>query len=191
MPPRPTKARLNAQQKRETAVRARLSGLGWDEVAREAGYASRGAAWKAVSDHLEGNPSPSVEQLREIENMKLDALEAVCIEVIRRGHVVIQQGKIVGRFSGWVRDPDNPDQIYRDPDSGKPIPLLEEVPDDGPVMQAVSTLRGLMDRRAKMNGLDKPFKISVEDEKETDDDIDKMLADLLNNTIPAPPGHPG
>jgi hypothetical protein len=183
-----SQGRLIAREKREKAARARLRGEPWAKVAKIAGYASPGAACAAVGEYLRQHPSQEVEQLREMENMKLDRLERAANRVLQNRHVVVQQGKVVGRFTGWRRNPVD-GSLWVD-DSGRPQPVLEEIEDDAPVLAAIASLLKIAERRAKNNGTDMPVRISVEDNS-VDDEIEALITELSKQQGNMPSGSPG
>jgi hypothetical protein len=96
-----------------------------------------------------------------VEEAKLDAAEQAVWEVLRRRHITVQHGKIVGRFTGFAKDPDT-GAVFRDADD-KPIPVYEELEDDQPTLQAVDRLVRIAERRARLRGYDAPAKVEVSD----------------------------
>ena len=84
------------------------------------------------------------------ELASLDAQEAAVWEVLRTRHITVSQGKIVGRFTGFAKDPDT-GAVFRDLDD-KPIPLYEEIEDDAPVLAAVDRLIKIGERRTAHRG---------------------------------------
>jgi hypothetical protein len=183
-----TRARITARRKREIAAEARLRGHNWFEVARMSGYASPGAACAAVGEYLKDHPSEDVEELRKRENLKLDALEVAAQAVLSRFHVTVSQGRIVGKFVGFAKIPGT-DEVYLGED-GKPIPLYEDLRDDGPELAAIATLLRIQDRRAKLNGLDQPVRISVEGDSEIDQEIEDLVS-AMTGPLNVGEGHPG
>jgi hypothetical protein len=181
-----TRGRATARMKREKAIRALVEGHNWAEVAAIAGYTSTGAAHQAVSIYLKENPSPEADQLRQIETLKLNDLERHARTVLERFHITVQHGKIVGPFTGFARDPET-DEIFHD-DNGKPIPLYEPLRDDGPELAAVQALIKIAERRAKLNGLDMPVTIKLEQENsELDAEIAGLVDELNVNGLPSVP----
>lgn len=71
-----------ATARRARAVRLRLSGASYDEIARLAGYSDRKAAWNAVTRALQQVEAESVGQLRQIENMALNRDDTVLRQII-------------------------------------------------------------------------------------------------------------
>ncbi|MTE22623.1 hypothetical protein F0L17_26715 [Streptomyces sp. TRM43335] len=66
-----------AAEKRARAAELRMAGLTWRQVAEEVGYASPGAACKAVTDAVRASArAASVEEYRRLEALRLDRLQA-------------------------------------------------------------------------------------------------------------------
>src|SRR5580692_11128838 len=113
MPPR-TRHRLAAKEKRELAARMKLDGHSLEEIARATGYASTGSASQAITEYLRQSPPQDIEIKREIERRRLDqmrnellSLRSVLLSILAKTHVIVQHGKVVGRFSGWATDPES------------------------------------------------------------------------------------
>ncbi|MFY1595476.1 hypothetical protein [Micromonospora sp. WMMD737] len=161
---RPTKAqRVNIAQRRATAVAMRLAGASYQQIADELGYNSRGAACQDISRALEANlaeQQAAVEVLRETELQRLDILWADAWAVLKREHITVSHGKVVYDERTLDRD--------------EPKPLL----DDGPVLQAISTLLKIQERRAKYLGLDAPTKVEAITIDAIDAEIRKLAAEL-------------
>lgn len=66
-------------ERRSKAIALRLAGVDYDSIAKQLGYSSRGAAYNeienALAKQVEAN-SRVLEELREIELMRLDRLQA-------------------------------------------------------------------------------------------------------------------
>jgi hypothetical protein len=77
--PKHTTRDVNAAVRVQAAIKLRLEqSLSWDEVAAQAGYASRGAAHNAVMRELERCITHDVKQLRDQELYMLQQLQARC-----------------------------------------------------------------------------------------------------------------
>lgn len=115
-------------------------------VTRQGAYAMRARALAAAG-------KADREQALAHELAKLDAMEQAAWLVLARNHIVVSNGRVMA-----------------DPRSDE---LLE---DDGPVLQAVSTLLKVSERRAKMIGLDAPSRVEVSDRVTSE--IERLAADL-------------
>ena|SRR5579872_2769660 len=78
-PDTPPTRDLNAAMRAQLAIKLRLeSGLTWEEVAAQAGYASRGACHNAVMRELDRSITHDVKQLRDQELYMICQLQARC-----------------------------------------------------------------------------------------------------------------
>ena len=71
---------LKAKQRQAEALELRKAGLTYEEIAKRLGYGSRTAAYTAVKralTELAEETSASAEQLRELENSRLDRLHTI------------------------------------------------------------------------------------------------------------------
>ena len=161
--------RVTAAQKVEQALDLHLSGCSWPQVARQAGYSTASNACKAVTRYLRTHPAQSVEELRQVENLKLLAVERGLWQVIRTEHLATCS-------RGLVLDENE-------------MPVL----DDGPRIQAYRALVQVYTRRARLLGLDAPVVIRIEDEDAIDAEIEAWLAgrDQLSDSLSVPDGYVG
>jgi hypothetical protein len=160
-------ARVNATVRRAQAIQLRIEGKTLDQIAALLGYKSRGAVSQDISRALAAQITEPAAELRQIEAERLDAAwqrldgvrEAV-IEVLGRKHLTVSHGKVI-----YIGDE----------------PLL----DDGPILAAIDRLlnieRGrlqIMERRAKLFGLDAPAKVSVITDEALDQELARAAAEL-------------
>lgn len=204
MPPRQAKARINAREKREKAVKMKLDGYSLSQIARAVGYASTGAASAAITEYLKSSPPEDLQEARAIERLRLEsmrlglvAFQEELLKILHKGHVVIQHGKVVGRFAGWKTDPDDPQIVLRDADD-KPIPTWDEIEDDDPSIRVLAELRqnmiaqkNISESLRRLDGLDKPVVIRIEDEDGLDEEIETLVGQLNDNLVGPPLGHEG
>lgn len=185
--------RESAKQKRARAVKLRIQSKTWQEIADEVGYTTPAAACTAVREYFKDYPAPEIEELRAIENQKLDVLEQAALAILARFHVTVSQGRV-------MQVPKQPLEFLRDPDTGEivhnqktgfPLYVMEDIRDDGPENQAVNTLLKCMDRRAKLNGLDAPVRLEV-DNGAVDAEIVELVEQMTRAGAPSvPEGHSG
>ena len=74
-----TAQQAETSARRAKAIKLRLAGLDWQEIADRLEYSSRGAACADVSRALEANrkeESDAVDELRQVETLRLDRLMA-------------------------------------------------------------------------------------------------------------------
>lgn len=75
--PPPTAQELAEQRQRETqAIEMALAGVSYELIAQQLGFSDRSGAWRAVRRGLERQEAPKVAELREMENARLDRLQA-------------------------------------------------------------------------------------------------------------------
>lgn len=82
---------VNAATRVQLALKLRAQRLGWDEIAAQAGYGSRGAAHNAVMREMQRCVSQDVEAARREELVMLDMLQAsiwpLAMDVKNRGRL--------------------------------------------------------------------------------------------------------
>lgn len=141
--------------RRAKLVEFRRKKIPYSQFYEELGYASVQAARKDFTRALEESIAAqhtSVEVYREEQLEELDYLAEEAHKILRARHyVVTQSGRIV-----------------EDPETGQPMV------DDGPVLAAIDRLVKILDRVAKLRGLDAPQRLEVM----TIDAIEAAIADL-------------
>jgi hypothetical protein len=149
---RPNSApRVDVAQRDAQALELRAAGANFRQIADRLGV-SVSTAWKCVDRGLAATRHEPAGKLRTLERERLDRLTVQAVQVLQARHVVVSGGKIV---TG---------------DDGRPLV------DHGPTLAAVNTLARLMERRARMEGLDAPTK--VEAKVLTVDVMEARLAEL-------------
>ncbi len=135
--------RAQIAERRRRCVELRIEGKQFTEIADILGYGSRGAACqdfgRALKERL-AEQAEAVDQYRELELERLDALQRAAWAVLAKRHVLVQGGKVVR---------------YADDDGAEEVPLE----DDGPTLAAIDRLLKIAERRARLLGLDSPVKI--------------------------------
>lgn len=142
-----------ATQRHAEAVRLRSEGHSYEQIAQQLGYRDRASAYNAVQRTLVGTVREPADELRQMELIRLDALWMQAMQVLQAEHVTVSNGRVI--------------VIEKD---GKEVPLA----DDAPVLQAIDRLLKIMERRAKLLGLDAPTKV----EAITIDRLDQAIAEL-------------
>lgn len=69
------------------SVELRLAGLEYADIAREVGYSNKGTAWRAVNTALRERVDSSVEEYRQTELARLDALQSACWDKAMEGDI--------------------------------------------------------------------------------------------------------
>jgi hypothetical protein len=158
----PGRDRIAATARQAEAVRLRANGQTFDEIGQALGITKQ-AAFKLVTRALEATLREPASQVRVIDLERLDQLQVEALAVLRRTHYVVQGGKIVRG------------------DDGEPLV------DDAPTLQAIATIVRLMERRARLLGLDAAQKHEVL----TLDTIDAEIRRLEDQVAKAnPPSEP-
>lgn len=169
--------KLSAKQKQAKAAELRSKGWTWHKIADELGYAHPKGAFAAVQAYFRDYPAPNVDEHRREANNTLDKLAEKAWIVLENFHPVISaSGKIVGRYTGkYVKDEFG--DYVRDAKDNM-VPEVEEFEDDGPVLAAITVVLRIEERRAKLNGTDKPVKISINEESEIDKEMQELAATM-------------
>ena len=117
-PPRPRgRNRPLAAWRKAKAVELAVEGHTYDTIAREVGFANRGTAHRVVRKALDEQVAENVQQLRETEVARLDALQAAIWPAAMAGHVdAVQQvlaiidkrAKLLGLYPTGRHKPEKP-----------------------------------------------------------------------------------
>lgn len=164
----------NSVRRDAEAASLRARGYSFQRIADELGFASKGKAHDAVTRAYADIPGEDVKQARQLDLDRIDRLIEQAWDIMLRPHVAVSQGRVVGKQVGWQRDPET-NEILRDSENA-PIPLYEDVMDDGPATAAIREIRALLERRAKMIGYDAPSQSRIE--VITDDMVSAEIARL-------------
>jgi hypothetical protein len=131
-----TGARVDAAHRDAQALELRAGGASFRVIADQLGV-SVSTAWECVERGLAATRQEPSSKLRTLERERLDRLTVQAVEVLQARHLVVSAGKIVRG------------------DDGQPLV------DHGPRLAAINTLRGLMERRARLEGLDEPVRADL------------------------------
>lgn len=142
------------------AAGLRVKGRSLQQIADELGYASRGHAHDGITRAFAALPSPEAEAAKLLDLERIDQLIARAWDVMEREHVAYSNGQVVRRRTGEYEM--TGDGFERLDDKGKPIPVYEEVLDDGPLLSAIDRIERLIGRRARIFGYDAPVKSRIE-----------------------------
>ena len=147
------KAHSPARRDLENTVLAmRRDGMNAAQIAQELDY-SETYIRKCLQSALKTIIIDNVEDLRKVESQKLDRLEKEVMAVLHAFHPLVSAGEV-------VRDTidDENGMPLLDPETGKF--KTYKLKDAGPVLAAVAKAISVMERRAKMLGLDMPTKMA-------------------------------
>jgi len=128
---------IDTIQKDHQAAELRVIGLTYQQIGDRLGY-SRQAAYQAVARAIADIPRMATEELRTLELEKLDDLERKLRIILQKNHYKVSaSGKVVTH-------------------EGEPVV------DSGPEIQAILGILKVIDKRAKLLGLDAPTKVETE-----------------------------
>jgi AraC-like DNA-binding protein len=151
---------LKGRARDEEAARLQSLGVSLRLIAEQLGYSSTGHARSAIKRAFERVPSQGVEVRRAQQQALLDHLKSEALSVLHRDHVAHSQGRIVRQGCPGVDQHGDVQHEGCTWGSGGgaycdgPVVL-----DDAPKLQAISTLKALLDREAKLHGMDAPVRI--------------------------------
>lgn len=158
------------------ALGLRARGWTYQRVANEMGWTTEGAARKAVERALASSVRETTDEAKALLLADLNAAKQAVWVVLEANHVTVSNGRVVGRFSGFAKDPDTGETV-RD-DSGKPIPLYAEIEDDAPVLAAVDRLVKIDQEIAKIYGAYAPTRHEHLNLDAIDAEIARLEAEL-------------
>lgn len=135
------------------AAQLRADGKTYDQIAAELGFSDRSLARRSVERALAAIVQEPADELRRLELLRLDAMWVEAVKVMTTEHITVSQGRVVER-------------------DGVPIK------DDAPTLAAIDRLLKIMERRAKLVGLDSATKVEVLSVDLIDREIAKLTAEL-------------
>ncbi len=131
-------SKAESLERANAALALRRSGHSYDEIAKELGYSQKGPAQKAVMRALRSVAAEDAKELRELQGQRLDELYRRAFAEVERNHYAHGMGRLVKGPHG------------------------EPVEDAGPKLAAIRTCCALLERQARLFGLDEPAKRVVE-----------------------------
>lgn len=145
---------IEGAQRDAEAARLRSRGLSLAQIAEQLDYAGPSGAYKAVQRALAAVPVDAVEELRRLQLEQLNYLGRRAFEVLEGEHPLISpSGRVVTH-------------------NGKPLT------DVRPVLRAIDTLLRIMEREARLMGLDAPLRFDRFALPTLDAEIERLLAEL-------------
>lgn len=137
------------------AVELRRLHLSYDQIAAQLGYSAKSSAYHAVQRGLADSIIEPSDEVRQMEIERLDELARRAFRVMAAKHFKTSGGKL-------IRHPETDELLI----------------DDAPVLNAIETLLRIMDRRAKLLGLDSVQKVEIITHSMIDEEIAKLTAEL-------------
>jgi hypothetical protein len=147
----PSEAAKHLQNK---VLEMKRDGLSLYQISKELNYSDTYIK-KIYRQALKAIIVDNVEDVRKMELEKLDRLEREVIGVLRAFHPVVNSGSVVRDV---VDDEDGSPMV--DPKTGNPVTV--RLQDQGPKLAAVDRAIRIMERRARLMGLDTPVKTQQE-----------------------------
>lgn len=126
--------------------------LSYQQIADRLGI-SKTAAYESVERALRETVREPADNLRKLAHMQLDELAQQARQVMLSTHYVVDKGAVV-LWEG--------------------LPLI----DDAPVLQAIDRLVRIQERRAKLEGVDAPQRVSIE-AQQLGEDVRGLIAALM------------
>jgi hypothetical protein len=160
--------KVAVREREARALALRRDGHTYAEIG-EVLCVNRQMATRVVKRGLDRIVREPAEQVRVLELERLDQAQVEALAVLRSHHVLVQGGRV-------IKD-----------DDGQPLA------DPGPVLAAIGTLLKIMERRAKLLGLDRPARhdvsadLSVVSIDALDAEIDRLMQQLHGSDQPEPP----
>lgn len=153
---------LTSAQRDAEAVRLYSDGLTYQQIADQLGLKNRADAYKMVKRTMAKVPVEAVDQLRKRQAGLIERLLVKTLEIMERDHIAHSQGRIVrigcpGLDRGQVQ---HSGCTYGVP--GAPYCDGPALLDHGPKLQAITVAKGLLERSAKLHGLDAPVRTAIE-----------------------------
>jgi hypothetical protein len=144
-----------AAQRRAEMLRLRLEGLTLEGIGERMDIQPE-SVHGVISRALRSLVKEPSEELLALEVARCDALLSEAMSVVRAFHPVIHAGAVVRAV---VEGHDG--RPLRDPSTGDLVMVALE--DKAPKLAAINTALRVLERRAKLLGLDKPTKIAATD----------------------------
>lgn len=150
-------------QRDAAAAELRADGKTYQQIADELHFSHRDLARRAVERALAATVREPAAELRQLELIRLDSLWMQAMGVLTRDHLTVSNGRVV-ELNG------------------------EPVKDDAPILNAIDRLLKIMERRAKLTGLDAPAKVEVMTLESIDAEIAKLSQELGGTEASEAPG---
>jgi hypothetical protein len=142
----------NSYNTRKQVMELRRQGLSFPKIAARIGR-TQGWVYKVYQKSLKAIISEDVIAVRKMELARLDELQMEVNSILEKVTPLVNQGRIVydylqDDFGNLVKN-----------DNGEPIRVALQ--DIGPKLQAMAVALKIMERRAKLLGLDAPTKVAA------------------------------
>lgn len=155
---------IKQAERRAEVLRLRLDGMTLAAIGDRLGIRAD-SVHDIITRALRSMTKEPAEELLNLELARLDSLYAEAMNSVRAFTPVLHNGKVV-----QIPVIDSNGQVVKDPDTGHPLTCIAQ--DRAPVLAGVATAVRLLERRAKLLGLDAPVRtqaqLTVTDDTESD-----------------------
>lgn len=153
--PRSTIVSEKTARLRDEILKLRLQGMSFQEIADHLGGYHWSYIRKQYMKAIQSIYVDNVDDLRKQEQAKLDILEKSVYKVLNAFHPMVANGTVVRD----IREDENGNPLIDE--NGNPVTV--RLVDAAPVLTAVSKALQVMERRARLWGLDAPTKTALTD----------------------------
>lgn len=141
-------------QRRAEMLELRISGLTLEQIGERMGV-GKGTVSRVISNALTAQTREPSEELLSLELGRCDVLLNEAMQTVKAFHPLVSAGRVVS-----APMLDNTGQPVRNPESGDVLTRVLE--DKAPKLAAIATAVRVMERRAKLLGLDAPIRAQQE-----------------------------
>lgn len=163
-------------QRRAEMLELRISGLTLEQIGERMGV-GKGTVSRVISNALTAQTREPCEELLSLELGRCDVLLHEAMQTVKVFHPLVSAGRVVS-----APMLDNTGQPVRNPESGDVLTRVLE--DKAPKLAAIATAVRVMERRAKLLGLDAATKLQQEVTVTTDGqsgyDLQKLDMDEMH-----------
>ena len=152
-------AKVETTELKQKILALRRRGLSFAKIGEELGYAGN-YCHRLCADALKSIVYEDAHALRILESERLDEMYTNVMGVLEDEHYLVNAGCIVYQE---IPDLDEDGNKQYDEDTGELLTLMVPMKDTAPILQSVDRLLKIMERRAKLMGLDKPVKVAHTD----------------------------
>lgn len=182
---------IKQAERRAEVLRLRLDGLTLSQIGDRLGIRAD-SVHDIITRALRSMTKEPAEELLNLELARLDSLYAEAMNSVRAFTPVLHNGRVV-----QIPVIDGNGQTVKDPDTGHPLTCIAQ--DRQPVLAGIACAVRLLERRAKLLGLDAPVRtqaqLTVKDDTESDlgrlsmDELKQyhaLLEKAMRPALPAP-----
>lgn len=163
-------------QRRAEMLSLRISGMTLEQIGERMGV-GKGTVSRVISNALTAQTREPCEELLSLELSRCDVLLNEAMQTVRAFHPLVSAGRVVS-----APMLDNTGQPVRNPETGDVLTRVLE--DKAPKLAAIATAVRVLERRAKLLGLDAATKLQQEVHVSTDEkpsyDMGKLDMDEMH-----------